>query len=280
MSEAPRLSAFSDAISLPAEATRDAELLRIGQRDAGVLTDVAGWLAGVQDASPPHPPRRPVLLVPAAEPPSAVATLADELGVSVRPAELPDGLVAGTAAVELGQALADAEADGGTDLLLLAGSGAGGSLAARVLVAALTRTDAAAAVGQTGTDDAGWIREVAAVRDAMRDVRPHLGDPPELLAAAGDPALAVLTGVLLQSAARRTPVVLDGLTTTAAALVGQRVAFRAAPWWLAAHSAPDAAHDLALQRLRLRPLLALGLRADDGTGPLLALPVLRVAGRR
>ena len=65
--------------------------------------------------------------------------------------------------------------------------------------------------------------------------------------------------------------------SAAAALVAARLAFRAADWWLAGNLSPDPAHALALARLSLEPVLDLGLRGDDGTGALLAVPVLRAA---
>jgi nicotinate-nucleotide--dimethylbenzimidazole phosphoribosyltransferase len=72
-------------------------------------------------------------------------------------------------------------------------------------------------------------------------------------------------------------VVLDGVATAAAALVAQRVAFRAVDWWVASHRSPEPAHALALDRLSLQPLLDLSIRAEDGTGALLAVHVLRAA---
>jgi nicotinate-nucleotide--dimethylbenzimidazole phosphoribosyltransferase len=83
--------------------------------------------------------------------------------------------------------------------------------------------------------------------------------------------------VLLAAAARRTPVVLDGPATAAAALVAARLSFRAPDWWLAGTLSPDPAHQIALTRLSLEPVLDLGLRGEDGTGALLAVPVLRAA---
>ena len=126
-------------------------------------------------------------------------------------------------------------------------------------------------------DDALWMRRCAAVRDTMRRGRPILADHVGLLAAVGGADLAAMTGLLLQAAARRTPVLLDGVATAAAALVAQRMAFRSSDWWAAAHRSPEPAHDLALDRLGLEPLLDLGIRAEDGTGALLAVPLLRAA---
>jgi nicotinate-nucleotide--dimethylbenzimidazole phosphoribosyltransferase len=59
--------------------------------------------------------------------------------------------------------------------------------------------------------------------------------------------------------------------------VAARIAFRAPLWWLAGSLSPDPAHALALERLSLDPVLDLGLRGDDGTGALLAVPLLRAA---
>lgn len=183
-------------------------------------------------------------------------------------------------AVATGVALVDAEVDAGADLLVLTDVGVGATTAAAALVGLLTRTDASGVVGRaSGIDDATWMRKCAAVRDAMRRARPVLGDQVALLATAGGADLAVATGVLLQAAARRTPVLLDGLVSTTAALVGQRVSFRATDWWVAAHRTSEPAHELALDRLALDPVLDLGVDVGEGLGAALAVPLLRAASR-
>ncbi len=180
------------------------------------------------------------------------------------------------AALLAGAARADEEADAGTDLLLLALPAADLAVPAATLVGLLTRSDASA-VTATGLDDAAWMLRCAATRDAMRRGRPHVPRQVGLLAAVAGADLASATGLLLEAAARRTPVVLDGPATAAAALVAARLSFRAPDWWLAGGLSPDPAHRLALARLDLEPVLDLGLRGDDGTGALLAVPVLRAA---
>jgi nicotinate-nucleotide--dimethylbenzimidazole phosphoribosyltransferase len=71
--------------------------------------------------------------------------------------------------------------------------------------------------------------------------------------------------------------VLDGVVSGACALVGQRITFRAPDWWLAGHRSSEPAHALALTRLSLEPLLDLGLRLGEGTGALLAVPIVKAA---
>ncbi len=138
-------------------------------------------------------------------------------------------------AVRLGMAIADEEADSGTDLVVLGDLSVGGTTAAATLVAALCGTDASVVTGRggAGIDDLAWMRKCAAIRDALRRARPVLGDQLELLATSGGADLAAMTGFLLQSAVRRMPVILDGVVAAACALVAQRAAFRAPDWWLA-----------------------------------------------
>lgn len=180
------------------------------------------------------------------------------------------------AALAAGRAIADEEVDGGADLLIAGDMGIGNTTAATALVATLTGTEPVAAVGRgTGIDDAGWMRKTAAVRDAM--FRARRAEPAELLRIAGGADLAAMTGFLAQAAVRRTPVLLDGLVVTAAALVADRLAPGARAWWQAAHRSPEPAHTLALNSLGLEPILDLGMRLGEGTGAAVALPVLRGA---
>jgi nicotinate-nucleotide--dimethylbenzimidazole phosphoribosyltransferase len=86
-----------------------------------------------------------------------------------------------------------------------------------------------------------------------------------------------MTGFLLQCAVRKLPVVLDGVVTAACALVAQRVAFRAPDWWLAGHDSGEPGQAKALDRMALEPLLQQGVQVGEGTGALLALPLVRAA---
>ncbi|WP_030371797.1 nicotinate-nucleotide--dimethylbenzimidazole phosphoribosyltransferase [Streptomyces rimosus] len=182
-------------------------------------------------------------------------------------------------AFRAGMAVADEEADAGTDLVALGDLSVGGTTAASTLIAALCGTDASVVTGRggAGIDDLAWMRKCAAIRDALRRARPVLGDQLELLAATGGADLAAITGFLLQSAVRRTPVILDGVVSAACALVAQRVAFRAPDWWLAGQVSGEPAQAKALDRIALNPLLDHGVTAGEGTGALLALPLVQAA---
>lgn len=181
-------------------------------------------------------------------------------------------------AFEIGRAIADAEIDSGADLLIPGDMGIGNTTPAAALIGLLANLDAAQATGHgTGIDDAAWMRKAAAVRDAMRRGRTHLGDPIALLAAVTGPDLAAVTGFLLQASIRRTPVLLDGMLSTACALLASRMDFRAKSWWRAGHRSTEPAQRAALEYLELEPIVDYGLRLGEGTGALIALPVLQAA---
>ncbi|MFD7546742.1 nicotinate-nucleotide--dimethylbenzimidazole phosphoribosyltransferase [Streptomyces sp. NPDC059816] len=183
------------------------------------------------------------------------------------------------AAFRAGMALADEEVDSGTDLVVLGDVSVGGTTAAATLIAALCGVDASVVTGrgEVPIDDLAWMRKCAAVRDSLRRARPALGDQLKLLATAGGADFAAITGFLLQCAVRKTPVILDGVVSAACALVAQRVAFRAPDWWIAGHDSGEPAQAKALDRMAIEPLLTQGVRIGQGTGALLALPLVQAA---
>ncbi|MEP6464575.1 MAG: nicotinate-nucleotide--dimethylbenzimidazole phosphoribosyltransferase [Frankiaceae bacterium] len=182
------------------------------------------------------------------------------------------------AAFDAGRTIADEEVDAGADLLVPGDMGIGNTTSCAVLIAALTDQEATAVTGRgTGIDDAGWMRKVTVVRDALRRARRAPADPIALLGCAGGADLAAMTGFLVQAALRRTPVLLDGVVSATCAVLADTVAPGARQWWLAGSRSPEPAQRAALERLELTPILDLGLRLGEGTGGLLAVPVLAAA---
>lgn len=182
------------------------------------------------------------------------------------------------AAIEAGRTIADDEVDAGADLLIAGDMGIGNTTAATVLIATLTNTEPVVVVGRgTGIDDAGWARKTAAVRDALYRVHNERFDPVAVLRVGGGADLAAMAGFLAQAAVRRTPVLLDGVVVTSAALVAERLAPGARAWWQAGHRSTEPAHSVALAQLELEPIIDLGMRLGEGTGAAVALPVVRAA---
>lgn len=185
-----------------------------------------------------------------------------------------EALTALSAGVEIAR---DAAASG-ADLLIIGDMGIGNTTPCAVIVGVVTRSDPASIVGRgTGIDDLGWMRKCAAVRDGMRRGREHQYDPIALLATVGGADLAVVTGMLVGAAAHQLPVLLDGVVTCACALLAHRIAPGASDWWIASHLSTEPAAQAALNHLHLTPLLDLQMRLGEGTGALMALPLLRAA---
>ncbi|MGJ0120805.1 nicotinate-nucleotide--dimethylbenzimidazole phosphoribosyltransferase [Williamsia sp. MIQD14] len=182
------------------------------------------------------------------------------------------------AALANGRAIADELIDSGADLLIAGDLGIGNTTPAAVLVGTITDTEPVVVVGRgTGIDDAGWIRKTAAIRDGMRRARAVSRSPIALLAAVAGADLTAMAGFLAQAAQRRTPVVLDGLVVTAAALVAEDLAPGAAQWWIAGHRSAEPAHAIALQHLALEPVLEFSMRLGEGSGALTAVPIVQAA---
>lgn len=131
----------------------------------------------------------------------------------------------------------------------------------------------------TGIDDATWARKLAVVRQALDLHDPDPADPLVVLAAVGGLEHAGLVGFLLSAAALRVPVVLDGVVAGAAALVAAALAPYAVGAWVAGHRSAEPGHAVALRQLGLRPLVELDLRLGEGTGGVLALPIVASAVR-
>lgn len=263
----------------PDETVRRAVLARAGS-GTGRLGTLAAWFAACRggDGDLDAAPRRARLVLfgdPAAAtgPVEAWARAAD-IGVRTVTADPADPLPCGRDA-------ADREVDEGADLLLGAERGSAVTAAAAA-VAAMTGREPVAVVGShPGTDgrhdDTLWADRVTGARDLLRHARPAGRDPVALLARIGDPDLAALTGFLAQAARRRTPAVIDGPVTGAAALLADALAPGARAWWLAGSASPDPAAAAALETLGLDPLLDLGVRTGSGGGAVAAVTLLRAA---
>ena len=180
-------------------------------------------------------------------------------------------------ALSIGLSLADAETDAGTDLVIPGDMGIGSTTACAAVVAGVLGADPADVVGRgTGVDDEGLRRKTEAVAAAVARVGGRV-PPLTALRALGGPDLAAMVGLLIGCAARRTPVLLDGVVSVTAALVAAELAPAAREWWLASHRSTEPAQQAAMAHLGLAPLLDLGLRLGEGTGALVALPVVQAA---
>ncbi len=187
------------------------------------------------------------------------------------------------AALEAGRAAGRRAVEAGATLLAAGDMGIGNTTAAAALTAALLGLPPEAVTGRgTGVDEAGYRRKLAAVGRALRRAEDRLGrlveaDPLAVAAELGGLELLAAAGVLLAGAEAGVPVVTDGFPVTAGALLAVRLAPELRDYLFAGHRSVEPGHARQLEALDLFPVLDLGLRLGEGTGAVLAFPVLRAA---
>jgi nicotinate-nucleotide--dimethylbenzimidazole phosphoribosyltransferase len=167
----------------------------------------------------------------------------------------------------------------GANLLIAGEVGIGNTTAAACLISAFTQQDAALIVGTgTGIDGQAHQHKLNIVKRALSRIDSSLTpDPHTLLAEYGGFEIAAMAGYYLQAARSGVPVLLDGFISTAAAIAACAIEPGVREWLLAAHQSAELGHALALEHLRLQPLLNLGLRLGEGSGAALAVPLLQSA---
>jgi nicotinate-nucleotide--dimethylbenzimidazole phosphoribosyltransferase len=195
---------------------------------------------------------------------------------------LPTGNVAREPALSEGRFLECMEAGRGavasrrTDLLVLGEMGIGNTTVAAAVCAALFGGSAADWTGPgAGLDAEGVAHKANVVETARR--RTGLAGPFDVLRDLGGAELAAIAGAVLEARRRSIPVVLDGYVVTAAAAPLEVARPGALDHCLAAHRAAEPGHGRLLDRLGMRPLLDLEMRLGEGSGALLAVPLIRMA---
>jgi nicotinate-nucleotide--dimethylbenzimidazole phosphoribosyltransferase len=184
------------------------------------------------------------------------------------------------AAVEVGLGVAGALVAAGTKCLLTGDMGIANTTPSAALIAAFTGSPAEAVTGRgTGVDDDTYDKKVSVVAGALRRHAPDPADPLGVLAAVGGLEHAALAGLILGAAAHRVPVIVDGVIAASAALAAAAFAPDSVAAMIAGHRSAEPGATVALAQLGLEPLLDLGLRLGEGSGAVLALPVVSAAVR-
>jgi nicotinate-nucleotide--dimethylbenzimidazole phosphoribosyltransferase len=164
-----------------------------------------------------------------------------------------------------------------TDLLVLGEIGIGNTTAAAALAGALLGGDAATWVGRgTGVDEAGLERKRAAVA-AVMDRTSNIGDPIEIMREAGGAELTAMAAATVAARLRSIPVVLDGYVVTSAVLPLHVTAPGALDHCIVGHCSAEPGHRQVLEEIAKPVLLDLGMRLGEGSGAMVAVPIVRAA---
>ena len=181
------------------------------------------------------------------------------------------------AALRLGLDVISDQMRTGLDIVAVGEMGIGNTTSASAIIAAITGRPVAEVTGRgTGIEDDALARKIAVIERALAVNAPADVDT---LATVGGLEIGAMAGVMLGAAAGRVPVVIDGLISAAAALIARQIDPAVGDYLIAGHQSVEPGHIAALAHLGLSPLLNLEMRLGEGTGALLALPIIEAAMR-
>lgn len=151
--------------------------------------------------------------------------------------------------------------------------------AAALILHRLTDTSLKDATGRgTGLDDTQLMHKRKVLMLAVLR-HPDAVAPLQVLQALGGFEIAMMVGAMLQAAAERRVILVDGFIAGAAALVVRELLPQTQHYMVFCHRSAERGHRLLLDHLKARPLLDLNMRLGEGSGALLAWPLVQSAAR-
>lgn len=184
------------------------------------------------------------------------------------------------ATLSIGREVAARLAGEGYALFAVGEMGIGNTTAAAAITAVFTGAPVDEVVGPgAGLTPEGVLRKRAVVEQALALHRPDPARPLAVLSAIGGLEIGAMAGFLIGAAELRRPVVIDGVIGGAAALLADALVPGTRQFIIAGHLSAEPAHRHALERLGLLPYLDLGMRLGEGTGAVLAFPLIDAACR-
>ena len=169
-------------------------------------------------------------------------------------------------------------AEAGADLIAAGEMGIGNTTASSAITAAFTGKSPQDTTGAGTGRNAEEIAQKAAVVQRALDVNaPDVSDGLEVLAKVGGFEIGVLAGVALGAASMRRAVIVDGFISGAAMLIAQALCPTARDYMIASHRSAEKGHGIVLSHLKLLPLLELDMRLGEGSGAVLAMPIVEAA---
>jgi nicotinate-nucleotide--dimethylbenzimidazole phosphoribosyltransferase len=183
-------------------------------------------------------------------------------------------------AIRVGMEVLDKEAENGLDLLATGDMGIGNTTPSSAIASVLTGLPVSAVTGRgTGLTDAGLAHKVKVIEQAIALNRPDPKDAMDVLCKVGGFEIAGLAGVMIASASRRIPVVVDGFISTAAAMIATGLVPDVRHYLFGSHESVEIGHRVMHKHLGLTPLLNLNLRLGEGTGAVLTFHLIEAASR-
>ena len=167
--------------------------------------------------------------------------------------------------------------DGDFDALCFGEMGIGNTSAATLILSKITDESLKSLTGRgTGLDDEGLRRKLSILERAAKRTPDRLSVEDALLEYGGF-EIATMAGAMIGAAKKGRMVLVDGFIATCAAYCAQRMDVSSRDAMIFTHVSNEAGHRLVCQTMYVEPLLDLGLRLGEGTGALLAWPIVKSA---
>jgi len=160
----------------------------------------------------------------------------------------------------------------GVDISGTGDMGIGNTTAASAITACFTNRPVEEITGRgAGLDDEGLKNKIDIIKKSIALNKPDSSDPVDVLSKIGGFEIAGLVGIILASASKKVPVVIDGFISGAAALTAFRIEPKVRDYMIAAHCSVEIGHKVILEHIGLKPLMDLDLRLGEGTGGALGI---------
>ncbi|CAM3942959.1 Nicotinate-nucleotide--dimethylbenzimidazole phosphoribosyltransferase [Vibrio aerogenes CECT 7868] len=181
-----------------------------------------------------------------------------------------------TQGIKYGQNVVTKTIEAGSNLVMFGEMGIGNTTSAAAILASLTQIDPQMCVGHgTGIQPEQFMKKTAIVRQCAEKLRGE--NAMTVLAGAGGFEIVQMVGAFIGAAQRGVPVIVDGFIVTVAAYVATLLEPACRDYMIFAHQSEEPGHQRVLEVLYAKPLLHLGLRLGEGTGAVLAVPLIQAA---
>ena len=170
------------------------------------------------------------------------------------------------------------ELDRGMDILATGEMGIGNTTPSAAIASAVTGLPPEQLAGRgTGVNDQGMQRKLEAIHQALHIHHVDPNDGLDVLSKLGGFEIGGLAGAIIVAAANQRPVVIDGFISTAAAMIACLLAPDVRHYLISGHLSLEGGHSKMLDWFGIKPLLALDLCLGEGSGAVLAFPIIEAA---
>lgn len=177
------------------------------------------------------------------------------------------------AGIEVAQSLGDQ-----TDIFGTGDMGIGNTSPSSAIISVICKYSVADVTGRgTGLDDDALANKIVILEKALKLNQPNPQDGLDVLAKVGGFEIGAIAGLILGAAAQKKPVVIDGIISSAGALIAHSLAPQCKDYMIAGHRSAEQGHRIALNFLDKKPLLDLDLRLGEGTGGAVAMNLVEAA---